>query len=176
MAGLERVRFMVVDDNAHMINIVKTILRGFGATIIFEAKDATEAFHRLKHDAIDIVIVDYQMDVLDGVEFVQLVRNSSDSPNRYVPIIMLTAHSERTRVLAARDAGVNEFCCKPVTALELHRKVASVIDHPRPYIKAANYFGPDRRRKMDPKYNGPERRAGWSEDHRPPEDTSETKD
>ena len=160
MAGLERVRFLVVDDNAHMINIVKTILRGFGATQIFEARDATDAFHRLKHDSIDIAIVDYMMDVLDGVEFVQLVRNSSDSANRYVPVIMLTAHSERSRVLAARDAGANEFCCKPVTALELFRKVVAVVDHPRPFIKTGSYFGPDRRRKADPKYVGPERRNG----------------
>ena len=175
MAGLERVRFLVVDDNAHMINIVKTILRGFGAAQIFEARDATEAFHRLKHDSIDIVIVDYQMEVLDGVEFIKLVRNSSDSANRYVPIIMLTAHSERSRVVAARDAGANEFCCKPVTAQELHRKVVAVVDFPRPYIKTTGYFGPDRRRRMDPKYMGPERREGWSEDHKPPANAKKKK-
>ena len=168
MASLERVRFLVVDDNAHMINIVKTILRGFGAVHIFESKDATEAFHALKHDSIDIVITDYQMEVLDGVEFIKLVRTSSDSPNRYVPIIMLTAHSERSRVLAARDAGANEFCCKPVTAQELYRKVVAIVDFPRPFIKTTAYFGPDRRRKQDTSYNGPERRAGWTEDHRPP--------
>ncbi|MDV6331926.1 response regulator [Asticcacaulis sp. 201] len=168
MAGLERVRFLVVDDNAHMINIVKTILRGFGAVHIFEAKDATEAFHRLKHDSIDICITDYQMEVLDGVEFVQLVRNSSDSPNRYVPIVMLTAHSERSKVIAARDAGANEFCCKPITAIELRRKIVAIVDFPRPFIKTSNYFGPDRRRRQDPKYQGPERREGWSEDHQPP--------
>ena len=108
------------------------------------------------------------MEVLDGVEFVQLIRNSSDSANRYVPIIMLTAHSERSRVLAARDVGVNEFCCKPVTALELHRKVANIVNHPRPFIKTQAYFGPDRRRRQDPKYVGAERRVGWNEDHTPP--------
>lgn len=169
MAGLERVRFLVIDDNAYMINIVKTILRGYGATHIFEAKDATEGFHRLKHDAIDIVIVDYMMEVLDGVEFVHLVRNSSDSANRYVPIIMLTAHSERSRVTAARDAGVNEFCCKPVTAVELHRKIAAIVNSPRPFIKTNGYFGPDRRRRINLKFEGKERREGWSEDHRPPD-------
>ena len=168
MAGLERVRFLVVDDNAHMINIVKTILRGFGAAHIFEAKDATDAFHRLKHDSIDIVITDYQMEVLDGIEFVKLVRNSSDSPNRYVPIIMLTAHSERSRVIQSRDAGANEFCCKPVTAQELYRKVVAIVDYPRPFIKTSSYFGPDRRRRQDPKYAGPERRDGWTPDHQPP--------
>lgn len=168
MAGLERVRFLVVDDNAHMINIVKTILRGFGAASIFEARDATEAFHRLKHDSIDIIVTDYQMEVLDGIEFIRLIRNSSDSANRYVPIIMLTAHSERSRVVTARDAGANEFCCKPVTAQELYRKVVAIVDYPRPFIKTSHYFGPDRRRRIDPKYEGPERRNGWTADHQPP--------
>ena len=168
MAGLERVRFMVVDDNAHMINIVKTILRGFGATQIFEAKDAVDAFHRLKHDSIDLVITDYQMEVLDGIEFIKLIRNSSDSPNRYVPIIMLTAHSERSRVTQSRDVGANEFCCKPVTASEMYRKVQAIVDYPRPFIKTQAYFGPDRRRHNDSKYEGPERRHGWSADHKPP--------
>ena len=156
--SLQRVRFLVVDDNAHMIHIVKTILRGFGAIHILEAKDPAEAFSRL-HESIDIVIADFQMEVLDGVEFVTLVRNSSDSGNRYVPIIMLTAHSEASRVKAARDAGVNEFCSKPVTATELYRKVASIINRPRQFIRAPNYFGPDRRRHDETKYKGEERRA-----------------
>ncbi len=168
MASLARVRLLVVDDNSHMTHIVKTILRGFGAVHVFEARDATEAFHRLSHDSIDIVIVDYQMEVLNGIEFITLVRNSSDSGNKFIPIIMLTAHSERTHVEAARDAGATEFCCKPVTAMELFRKVVSIIDFPRPFIKVAGFFGPDRRRKSDVKYDGPERRKGWSQDHRPP--------
>jgi len=109
------------------------------------------------------------MEVLDGIDFIKLVRGSSDSANRYVPIIMLTAHSERSRVMAARDAGANEFCCKPVTAQELYRKVQAIVDYPRPFIKTPSYFGPDRRRHNDKKYEGPERRAGWSADHQPPQ-------
>ena len=170
MAGLSRVKFLVIDDNAYMTNIVGTILRGFGAKHIVEVRDATEAFERLKTDAIDIVIVDYMMPLLDGIEFVKLIRTSSDSGNRYVPIIMLTAHSERSRVEQARDAGVTEFCCKPVTAQELFRKVVAVIDFPRPFIKTPTYFGPDRRRKTDATYEGPERRHGWTPDHQPPSD------
>ncbi len=71
---------------------------------------------------------------------------------------MLTAHSEQSRVIAARDAGVNEFCSKPVTANELFRKVASLVDHPRQFIKTASFFGPDRRRHTGTVYTGTERR------------------
>lgn len=158
MAGLDRVRFLVVDDNAYMIHIVETILRGFGAKLIFTARDATEAFHKLNNDAIDIVVVDFMMPLLDGIDFIKLVRQSSDSGNRFVPIIMLTAYTEKSRVESARDAGANEICCKPVTANELFRKIVSVVDHPRPFVKSLNYFGPDRRRKTDKHYSGEERR------------------
>jgi DNA-binding response OmpR family regulator len=71
---------------------------------------------------------------------------------------MLTSHSERTKVEAARDAGVSEFCAKPVTAAELLRKIAAVIDHPRSFIRSDDYVGPDRRRRDDPEFRGPERR------------------
>ena len=99
-----------------MLNIVKTILRGFGAVHVFESKSADEAIQRLRNDAIDIVVLDYLMGDEDGVAFLKRLRHEVSSPAPFVPVIMLTAHSERARVEAARDAGVTEFCAKPVTA------------------------------------------------------------
>jgi two-component system, chemotaxis family, chemotaxis protein CheY len=157
-ATLEQVRFLIVDDNVHMLNIVKTILRGFGAVHVIEAKEPAEATYRLRHDAIDIVVLDYVIGDEDGVAFLRKLRNDQDSPAPYVPVIMLTAHSEKNRVEAARDAGATEFCTKPVTAAEMIRKVAAVIDHPRPFVRSDGYFGPDRRRRDDPNFKGPERR------------------
>jgi CheY-like chemotaxis protein len=159
MPSLERVRFLIVDDNSHMIHIVETILRGFGAALISSARDAAEAFDKIKNDDVDIVICDYMMPVLDGLEFVKLLRTSSDITNHAVPVILLTAHTERSRVEAARDMGATEVCSKPVTAKELLRKVVAVVDFPRPFIRASGYVGPDRRRNTR-EYNGPERRSG----------------
>jgi two-component system, chemotaxis family, chemotaxis protein CheY len=156
--GMHRMRALVVDDNQHMIHIVKTILNGFGIKAIREARDPAEAFDAFKSEAIDLIIVDFLMNILDGIDFIKLVRTAGDSPNPFVPIIMLTAYSERSKVTAARDAGVNEFCCKPVTANEMLRKITSVVEHPRPFVKTAHYFGPDRRRKRDDNYSGTERR------------------
>jgi CheY-like chemotaxis protein len=164
--SLEKIRFLLVDDNVHMMNIVKTVLRGFGATRVLEARSAREALALLRQDAIDIVILDYLMEDEDGVAFVRRLRNAPDSPAPYVPIIMLTAHAERRRVEIARDAGVTEFCAKPVTATDMLKKVAAVIDQPRPFIRGGDYFGPDRRRLKDPAYKGLERRSGG----RTPED------
>lgn len=158
VARLDRVSALIVDDNGHMINIVKTILRGFGMKHFFEAKDAAEAFDIVKSEAVDLIILDYNMDLLDGLDFVKLVRTGEDSPSPFVPVIMLTAYSERKRVMAARDAGVTEFCRKPINAIELYRKLRSVIEQPRDFVRTAHYFGPDRRRHDDNEYAGPFRR------------------
>lgn len=156
---MNRLTVLLVDDNKHMITIVKTLLRGFGINHFLEANDAAEAFDIVRSEHIDFIIVDYLMDLLDGTDFVRLVRTGDDSPNPFVPIIMLTAYSERSKVIAARDAGVTEFCCKPVTAKELYRKVCSIVNSPRPFVRAGQYFGPDRRRVKSEHYRGPERRA-----------------
>jgi CheY-like chemotaxis protein len=155
---MDRLRVLIVDDNAHMINIVKTILRGFGIKHFYEAKDAAEAFDLVKSEAIDLIVLDYQMDLLDGLDFIKLVRTADDSPSPFIPIIMLTAYSERRRVIAARDAGVTEFCHKPVNAQEMFRKLVSVVDHPRDFVRTSSYFGPDRRRHSTAEYGGPFRR------------------
>jgi len=144
--SLENVRFLLVDDNAHSLDIVRTIVRGFGATHVAEASNPAEALTHLRRDAVDIVVLDYQLGEHDGVEFLRHLRTEPDSP------------SEPGRVKAARDAGATEFCAKPVTAAELLRKIGAVIDHPRPFVRSAGYFGPDRRRRDDPAYKGPERR------------------
>jgi DNA-binding response OmpR family regulator len=73
---------------------------------------------------------------------------------------MLTGHSERKRVLAARDAGVTEFLAKPISANSLYHRIANVVANPRPFIKTETYFGPDRRRGVTQNYSGPERRKG----------------
>jgi len=155
---MDRLRALIVDDNAHMINIVKTILRGFGMKLFYEAKDAADAFDLVRNEALDFIIVDYQMELLDGLDFIKLVRTGDDSPAPFIPIIMLTAYSERSRVMAARDAGVTEFCNKPINAHELYKKLVSVIEYPRDFVRTSTYFGPDRRRHDDKGYQGPFRR------------------
>jgi FixJ family two-component response regulator len=76
------------------------------------------------------------------------------------PVIMVTGHSTLARVHEARDAGVNEFLAKPLTARGVIERLHQAIEHPRPYVRSADYFGPDRRRRNDPNFKGPWRRAG----------------
>jgi DNA-binding response OmpR family regulator len=104
------------------------------------------------------------MPIFDGLELTQMVRQPGANSNPYVAIIMLTGHSEKQRVMAARDAGVTEFLAKPISAKGLYERIVNVVANPRPFIKTKVYFGPDRRRNANANYAGPERRKGGKAD------------
>ena len=157
-AEYANLRFLLVDDNHHMRAIVAAIIGGLGVRHIREAMDGAEALQAMREGPVDIAIVDFKMSPLDGVQFTQLVRNSPDSVDPFLPIIMLTGFAERHRVFEARDAGVTEIVVKPVTARSLLDRINMVIYKPRPFIRAGDYFGPCRRRRDDPKFSGPYRR------------------
>ena len=158
-SNLGQLSFLVIDDNANMASIVKIILKNFGASIVYDARDVAEAFSICRQYSIDVVFADYHLGFMDGVAFVRLMRTATDSPNPYMPIIMLSAYSEQARVTAARDAGATEFCVKPVTAAEIYRKIVEVVSHPRPFVRTTGFFGPCRRRRTDDAFTGTERRV-----------------
>jgi two-component system chemotaxis response regulator CheY len=143
---LDNINVFIIDDNRHMRGLVKSILHALGVKEIGEAGDAADAFTELQHFTADIIIVDWYMEPLDGLDFVRLMRTAKDSPNPYIPIIMLTGYTEYRRVAEALDAGINEFLAKPISPRDLYLRIASIIDHPRPFVRARGYFGPDRRR------------------------------
>jgi two-component system chemotaxis response regulator CheY len=155
-----KLRFLVIDDNAHMRRILRTLLHGFGAREVYEAEDGAAGLESFVHHLPDILIVDWVMPIFDGLELTRMIRQPTGNANPYVAIIMLTGHSERGRVLTARDAGVTEFLAKPISAKSLYQRIANVVANPRPFIKTATYFGPDRRRGVSQNYSGPERRKG----------------
>ena len=159
MSGLNSLHVLVVDDNAHMRSIVVAILRGIGIGTVKEAADGADAFEVMRAGVPDIVITDLNMDPIDGLDFARMVRTAPDSPFPFVPIIMMTGHTERSKVIASRDAGVNELLAKPISARTLLDRIVSVIDRPRPFIKSANYTGPCRRRTIHKDYAGPWRRS-----------------
>ena len=160
MSAFNALQVLLVDDNQHMRAITSAILQSAGIRKIREVADGAAALDALRDQAIDLAIVDFNMFPLDGVEFTRLVRNSPDSANPYLPIIMMTGHSEKSRVVEARDAGVTEFVVKPITAKAILERINAVIFRPRPFVKTESYFGPDRRRtEARPGYKGPFRRS-----------------
>jgi two-component system chemotaxis response regulator CheY len=153
-------KILLVDDNHHMRVLLTEILRAIGCKTVFEAADGAEALQILRNHPIDIVMTDLAMQPLDGIDFVRLIRNSSDSPNPMVPVIMITGHSTSRRVAEARDVGVTEFLSKPVTARGVIERINRVVESPRSFVRTGDYFGPDRRRRDDPSFPGPYRRHG----------------
>lgn len=155
-----RLRFVVVDDNAHMRRIIRTLLHGFGAREVHEAEDGAAGLDAFQHHIPDVVLTDWAMPIFDGIELAKMIRQPGNTINPFVPIIMITSHTERERVFAARDAGITEFLAKPISSKALYQRIINVVANPRAFIKTKNYFGPDRRRFNNPNYTGPERRKG----------------
>lgn len=160
MAGatFEHLKALVVEDNAHMRTLLRALLAALGLNEVHEAADGGQALALLERVEPDFVLTDLSMKPVDGIAFTLDVRNSPRSPNPFVPIIMVTGHTERARVLAARDAGVTELLAKPITARNLFLRIATIVERPRPFVRSPLYFGPDRRRHNDAFYNGPWRR------------------
>lgn len=156
----ELLKILLVDDNPHMRMLLSEILRAIGVTQVLEATDGAQALQTLRLHPVDIVMTDLAMEPVDGIDFLKLLRNSADSPDQMCPVIMITGHTTQKRVAEARDAGVNEFLAKPVTARGIIDRITRIVEHPRPYIRTDSYFGPDRRRRADPAYHGPWRRSG----------------
>jgi two-component system chemotaxis response regulator CheY len=152
-------KILLVDDNHYMRVLLAEILRAIGVKDIFEANDGAEGLQMMRDHPVDIVMTDLSMQPLDGIDFVRLLRNSPDSPNQMAPVIMITGHSTFARVNEAREAGVNEFLAKPLTARGVIERLHQAIEHPRPFVRSDDYFGPDRRRRTDPNFKGPYRRS-----------------
>ncbi|HEX8470666.1 MAG TPA: response regulator [Brevundimonas sp.] len=158
MSALQSLSILLVDDNQHMRAITSAILQSAGIRKIREVSDGAMALEALREHPVDLAIVDFNMFPLDGVEFTRLVRNSPDTANPYLPIIMMTGHSEKHRVMEARDSGVTEFVVKPITAKAIFDRIQAVIVRPRAFVKTDGYFGPDRRRATTGTYRGEMRR------------------
>jgi two-component system, chemotaxis family, chemotaxis protein CheY len=156
--GFAGLSILVVDDNPHMRSIIATVIRGLGVRDIREAADGAAALERLRDTAVDIIITDYAMEPLDGLDLTRLIRTARDSRNPETPVILMTGHADRDTVMAARDAGVNEILVKPVSAKTIIQRLIAVIDQPRSFVRAPKYAGPDRRRRADPAYRGQDRR------------------
>ncbi len=152
------VRCLIVKDNPQMRMLLRMVMKPAGILDIREASDGRQGYQILKSTPIDFCIVDWMMEPMNGIEFVRMVRQSDDSPNHYLPIIMLSGHTEMSRVTAARDAGVSEFLAKPFSAQALFDRITALIERPRPFIKAQGYVGPCRRRFVAD-FSGMDRRA-----------------
>ena len=141
-ARLAAAKVLVVDDEPYMRKVVRALLMSIGVRTIYEAPDGPTGLESIRNLAPDVVILDWQMPGLDGAGFVRMVRSPETFPYPNVPIIMLTGHGERKRVVEAIQIGVNEFLLKPVSSKALHSRLVAVLTQPRPVVQTGGYYGP----------------------------------
>lgn len=155
-------RILLVDDHTHIRAIFTSILNGLGMFRLSTADRSDRALSTLEAEPIDLVITDFNMPGLSGIGLAQRIRQEVRSKNpRFnpsIPIIMVTSFGTKKCLMAARDAGVDEFLAKPFTTLAVAERIDSAINMQRSFIVSDNYIGPCRRRKVDPILSGLKRR------------------
>ena len=162
--ALDKLRVLIVDQNSHVCELLRTILRTVGAGTIDLSSDGVAGFESYCRFEYDVVFTDSEMEPISGVDFIDLIRTSPRSPNPYVPIVMLSAYSDEERVKLARDRGVTEFLAKPFTTDIVLKRLEAVIENPRSFVRTRSFFGPDRRRTSSLDYPGDERRGSTLEE------------
>ncbi len=155
----KKLTVLVVEDTAPMRKLITSVLETLGVGRVYSADNGERGFEVFKRENPDIVIADWHMTPISGIELTQEIRSNMLSPNRMVPIVLVTGYSALNRVSEARDVGVTEFLVKPFSANDLAKRIAYVINKPRDFIDSKTYFGPDRRRRNAPDYRGPFRRV-----------------
>jgi len=152
----DRLCVLVVDDNSFMRNLLSTTIKAFGIMDIVAESDGASAIERLKLSlvdpiaaslgTVDLIVSDFVMPGVDGNLFLRWLRTGNNVPDRFVPFLMVSGAADKYVVEQSRDAGVTEFLAKPFSAQTIADRVLQIINYPRQFVLARDYFGPDRRR------------------------------
>lgn len=119
------IKVLVVDDFATMRRILKNILKQLGFTNITEADDGTSALEELKKNNFDLIISDWNMPKMTGLELLKRVR--SDDSLKEIPFLMVTAEAQKQNVIEAVQAGVSNYVVKPFTAEAISDKLQKIL-------------------------------------------------
>jgi CheY-like chemotaxis protein len=156
--SIKQLDVLVVDDHRLIREMIGHVLGALECKRIRNVSDGAAAFVEIVSAPPDLVICDFHMPIT-GLQLLNKVRRSPESPDTALPVVIMTSLTDRKRIEALRDAGATEIIAKPFTAAAVLSRIAAVIDSPRPFVMARNFIGPCRRRRADPDYLGPLRRA-----------------
>lgn len=155
---LRALKLLVVEDNFGMREILRAVLWGLGARNITEARDYDAAIEAVSFIRYDLILLDCLLGDRTGLEIARELRETPNHVNQRAPMIMVSASADLSSILAARDAGIDEFVVKPMSVRTLADRISAAVFYRRRFIESETYAGPDRRRRADPLYRGPERR------------------
>lgn len=146
--NISELKVLVVDDYEPMLLILKRVLRALGIRDIKESHSGEHALKTLETNEIDIIFTDNLMEPMGGIDLVRNIRSGEHGTDPFASIIMVSGELGMDKIVEARDAGINEFLAKPISAKLLYKRICSIIENPRPFIRTESYFGPDRRRRQ----------------------------
>jgi DNA-binding response OmpR family regulator len=133
---------VIVEDNSFTQKVHRGLLAHLGVKAIHEAADGLAGLEAIRQYAPDLVIVDWNLPLLNGAEMVKMIRSPGTFPFPDVPIVMLTMHGERWRVIQSQRLGAHEFLVKPVSAQTILDRIVAIFMNPRPMVQLPNYYGP----------------------------------
>lgn len=169
--NLHGFKVLIVEDYPFMAELITSMLRELGVGNMLVANSGKEAQEMVlmfnsdpgSRNHIDLVITDWLMPDGNGIEFMNWIRGHKKDEIRFLPVILCSAYASEDVVVEGRDNGANEVLVKPVSGDRLAKRIVYTIDNPRPFIKAPDFFGPDRRRQ-DKKFEGEDKRKTTAEE------------
>ncbi len=156
--NLENLNVLVVDGHGQIRAMIREVLRSFGIRSVQDAISIEQGFELVDEIKPDIIFIDWTPE-FDGIGLLHKIRTDPDSPDPYVSVIVMTGFAEPHHVHSARDAGMNRYLTKPVSAQTIYKHIVALIDNNKSFINSIEFVGPDRRWKLNPKFNGTEKRA-----------------
>ncbi|WP_448188138.1 response regulator [Azospirillum sp. sgz301742] len=156
---LGQLSVLVVEDNAFIRSVLVGALRTVGVGTVHAAKSGADAIRFFEDrkaalppgaSPVDVVITDIVMPEVDGMMLLRWIRSSPKSPDKFLPVLMLSGAADRHYVAQARDLGATDFLAKPFSAHTVSNRLMLAIARPRRFVLANGYFGPDRRRTAKP--------------------------
>lgn len=143
---IHSIEVLIIEDNQYMRKVIRNLLVNLGVKNIHEAQDGIAGLEAIRLYEPDVVLLDWEMPLLTGAELLRIVRSPGVFPVPDVPIIMLTGHGERWRVVEASRLGVHEFLMKPVSAKALLDRLLAILAKPRAMVRMGDYYGPEPRK------------------------------
>jgi len=124
------IKVLVVDDMSTMRRILKNVLKQIGFSKMVEAENGQDALNKLKVGDIGLIVSDWNMPVMQGIELLRTVR--ADAELKHLPFLMVTAETQKENIIEAVQAGVSNYVVKPFTAEALQRKLEKIFAQAQP--------------------------------------------
>lgn len=157
--NLEETTVLLIDDNPQSLDILSSIVQGFGVREQIRCMSGIAAKDIIKRRQIDLILVDCAMPDMDGYDFVRWLRRETGEPTSMIPVVMVTGHASQSQVAKSRDCGASFIVAKPLTPTVLLQRIVWLASDERVFVQSANYVGPDRRvNNFGPPLNMPGRR------------------